>query len=241
MSINKKRVILLIVEGNCEESLLFDRLRTIFSKHEIRFHVEHGDILHDINRKNSSIKSVIGNTVKAFILKNKFKASDILAVIHIIDTDGCFISDDEIVINEAQERLTLYQEDMISVTNEKQKELIIKRNMERSRNINIMRTSTTILPSKINYRMYFFSRNLEHVLFNEPNPSTESKVTDVEEFIETLSIPIEDFLRKHMPMIVSTEEQEHELQYLQSWEHITKKLLLWKELVIYVYYSTIST
>ena len=68
MAINKKKVVLLIVEGGCEEVLLNNRLRSLFEQHNIRFHIQHGDILYDLSKPDEPIKSVIGNAVKEFML-----------------------------------------------------------------------------------------------------------------------------------------------------------------------------
>ena len=40
-----------------------------------------------------------------------------------------------------------------------------------------MKALDTILSGEIDYRMYYFSRNLEHVLFNEPNPEKDSEIS----------------------------------------------------------------
>ena len=217
MTINKKKVVLLIVEGSCEEVLLYNRLRCLFEQHTIRFHIQRGDILYDLDRPEEPIKSIIGNAVKEFMMKNKFHPEDIFCVLHIIDTDGCFIPEDAIVIDENQKELTLYHEDRISVPHEKQKQQIATRNADRSNSINIMKALETILSGEINYRMYYFSRNLEHVLFKEPNPEKDRKFPEVERFIEQLEMPIEDFLQESMPDLSGIDP------YSESWDRITDK------------------
>ncbi|KAA0965628.1 hypothetical protein FQ087_04855 [Sporosarcina sp. ANT_H38] len=216
MTINKKKVVLLLVEGSCEEVLLYSRLRSLFEQHNIRFHIQHGDILYDLDRPEEPIKSVIGNAVIGFMMKSKFHSEDIFCVLHIIDMDGCFIPDEAIVIDETQKELTLYHEDRISVPHEKQKLQIATRNADRSNNINEMKAADKILSCEIDYRMYYFSRNLEHVLFREPNPEKNRKFPEVERFIDQLEMPIEDFLRQSMPVIKGLEP------YSESWERISE-------------------
>ncbi len=219
MTNNKKKVVLVIVEGGCEEVLLHDRLRTVFEQHSIRFHIQHGDILYDLKRKKQSIKSIVGNAVKEFMLKNKFASEDLLCVLHIIDMDGCFIAEDAIVINDTQQELTMYHPHHISVATEKQKQLIATRNVDRGNNIITMNLLDTILPSKINYRMYYFSRNLEHVLFNDPNPVKGAKFLEVEQFITQLGMPLEEFLTQSMPVLSAV---DHASMYAESWELIAQ-------------------
>lgn len=213
----EKKVVLLIVEGNSEESLLFDRLRDLFEQHSIRFRVYGGDILYDLRRRRKSVKGVIGDTVKEFIAKNKFKTDDIFAVLHIIDTDGCLIGENDVKVDENQGKLTLYNQENISVASEIQRERIIERNKQRSQNINILKTINTILPSHINYRMYYFSRNLEHVLFDEPNPEQATKVSYIDQFVEGLEVPIEEYLSKYMN---TTSGNNLNDAYTESWTRI---------------------
>ena len=217
MTVSRRKVVLLIVEGSCEEVLLNNRLRGLFEQHSIRFHIQHGDILYDLSKPDEPIKSVIGNAVKEFMMKNKFRSEDVFCVLHIIDMDGCFIPEDAIVIDETQKELTIYHQDKISVPHDKQKQQIAARNVERSNNIKIMKALDTILSGEINYRMYYFSRNLEHVLFNDANPEKGAKYPDVEQFIEQLQIPIEEFLQQSMPSVPG------ENPYLESWELITEQ------------------
>jgi hypothetical protein len=217
MTIIKKKVVLLLVEGSCEEVLLYNRLRSLFEQHNIRFHIQHGDILYDLERPEEPIKSVIGNAVNKFMIKSKFLMEDVFCVLHIIDMDGCFIRDDAIVIDDTQKELTVYHEDRISVPHEKQKQQIAARNAERSNNINIMKTLNTILSGEINYRMYYFSRNLEHVLFKEPNPEKDMKYPNVERFIEQLEMPIEDFLQDSMPLLTGVDS------YTESWDRVSER------------------
>ena len=52
---------------------------------------------------------------------------------------------------------------------------------DRGKNINAMKALDTILSDEITYRMYYFSRNLEHVLFNDANPEKGAKYPEVEQ------------------------------------------------------------
>ena len=217
MAMIRRKVVLLIVEGSCEEVLLNNRLRGLFEQHNIRFHIQHGDILYDLSKPDEPIKSVIGNAVKEFMIKSKFRSEDVFCVLHIIDMDGCFIPNEAIVIDEAQKELTIYHEDKITVPHDKQKQQIATRNAERSNNINTMKGLDTILSGEINYRMYYFSRNLEHVLFNEANPEKGAKYPEVEQFIEGLKIPIETYLQQSMPLITGEDP------YVESWALMSKQ------------------
>lgn len=216
MTKNRKKVVLVIVEGGCEEVLLNNRLRDKFHQYHIRFHIQHGDILYDLSKPDEPIKTVIGNAIKEFMMKSKFRPEDLCCVLHIIDMDGCFIPEEAIVIDETQKELTIYHQDKITVPHDKQRKQIAARNVERGRNINEMKALNTILPDEINYRMYYFSRNLEHVLFNDANPEKGAKYPEVEQFAEQLDMPIEEFLQELMPTVPGDNP------YSESWELISQ-------------------
>src|SRR5690625_2715007 len=138
-----KKVVLVIVEGSSEEALLFERLYELFNVLNIHFEIQHGDVLF-LKDNRKTIKATIGNIVNNVRKKQKFKKSDILAVLHIVDMDGCFIGKDHIIVNNKQEENTLYLKRNISVKNIHQKSFIEKRNSQRSRNINVMSTSSFV-------------------------------------------------------------------------------------------------
>ena len=214
MAKNRKKVVLLIVEGESDETLLIDRLRELFKEHDIRFEPQRGDILYDIKNQRKPIKDIIGETVKGILIKRKFKPSDILAVIHIIDTDGCLIPENNVVIDNQQEVLTLYQNNCISVPSETQRNNILARNETRSRNIRTMNSVRAIVSNKYNYQIFYFSRNLEHVIFNEPNPCSETKVDNIESFLDDLTSPLENYLKQFLPVLT---QESYDKQYLESW------------------------
>ena len=220
MAKDKRKVVLLIVEGESDEALLIDRLRELFKEYNIRFEPQHGDILYNAKNQGKSIKDIIGEVVKEVLIKRKFKMPDILAVIHIIDTDGCLISDDKIIIDNNQSEMTVYKEDSISVLNDAQKRNIQVRNESRGRNIRTMNSVKNIISNKLIYQMYYFSRNLEHVIFNEPNPDSEYKLDNVESFVEELTVPIEEFLKPYTPPTSTT--MGYDERYKESWSYISE-------------------
>lgn len=215
-----KKVVLLIVEGFSEEALLFERLHEMFNSFNIHFEVQRGDILFiKDNRRN--IKATVGNVVNKTLQKRKFKKSDILAVLHIVDTDGCFITNNHVVVNNEQKKNTVYSDNKISVKNEGQKCFIEGRNVQRSRNINIMST-TAFVSKSIPYYMYYFSIHLEHVLFNERHPEKDDKTHNVEKFLEKLETPIEKYLKNYLPQMNSSLLED---QYIQSWQIVKQDLM----------------
>lgn len=187
-----KKVVIIIVEGDSDEILLIDRLKELYTNYEIRFESQRGDILYK-EKSRKSIKSEVGDVVKSIITKRKYKTNDILAVLHIMDTDGCFVKNENIIIDKEQKQKTLYKLNSINVSSEKQKENIEKRNKQRSINVATLNSIESVVGNKYKYQLYYFSRNLEHVVFNEPNPENEFKYDNIEKFVEELKLNIEVF------------------------------------------------
>lgn len=150
----------------------------------------------------------------------KYKKEDIVAVLQIIDTDGVFIRDENIVINNNQEMATVYNENEITVKNKDQREFIIERNQERKRNINMMNSVESVIKGKIPYQIYYMSRHLEHVVFNEPNPNKDKKVENMDRFIDNLTEHIEDFLSEWMFHLDGKTLVE---KYRESWMKISRE------------------
>ena len=220
-----KKVVIIIVEGDSDEELLINRLREIYRDNEIRFEPQNGDIFYDRN-SHKSIKALIGDVALSVIKKRKYKPSDILAILHIMDTDGCFIDNDKIIIDSSQIKQTLYTIESIKVIDDKQQNRIIERNQKRSQNIKEINCISSIVSKRFNYQLYYFSRNLEHVIFNEPNPKDELKCDKIEEFLNNLSEPIEQFLSRYMPNYSKTDycgEFKHSWSFIEQGTNSLKR------------------
>ncbi|MDP8200900.1 MAG: hypothetical protein P9M11_02030 [Candidatus Tenebribacter burtonii] len=215
-----KRVVIIIVEGDSDEELLINRLREIFEDNEILFEPQNGDIFYDYN-SDKPIKAIVGNIAKAILTKRKFKPSDILAILHIMDTDGCFVKEENVIINSTQDIQTFYNPNSISVIDRKQQDRIIKRNKKRRINVKEVNSISSIVGSRYKYQLYYFSRNLEHVIFNEPNPKNKSKYDNIEEFLDNLTEPIEQYLMRYLPDLANTNYSDN---YRQSWSFIEQEI-----------------
>lgn len=215
-----KKVIIVIVEGVSDEALLFERLRFLYSKCEIKFEIQRCDLFYS-NPPRKPIKEAIGNVVKDIMMKRKFKFKDILAIIHITDTDGCFIPFAAIKVESDQEANTLYSNDEILVNSELQKQRIADRNRVKSINVATMSSIDSIQSQKLNYQLYYFSRNLEHVIFNNANPEDDTKVDNVEAFVESLSENLESFLTNFLPELTT---KHYPSRHSESWTYIKSNL-----------------
>ena len=83
-----KKVIFVIVEGPTDEDALSSVLKQIFSSAEVHFHVIHGDITTEDAITANNAKSYVAKRIAAEMKKYAYKESDILQIVHLIDTDA---------------------------------------------------------------------------------------------------------------------------------------------------------
>lgn len=96
-----KKIVLVIVEGPSDASALERYFVKYFDSDRIVTKIIHGDITTDKNIDQSKIKVHLGNKVKSWITKDKFKKSDLDRIVHIVDMDGAYIDDKLIQLDES--------------------------------------------------------------------------------------------------------------------------------------------
>lgn len=219
MSSKQKKIILLLVEGESEQILLYDSLRRAFHQYEIRFRVERGDLFGSVRHHKRDIKEAVNELVRQFLHRYHLKERDLLAVVHIMDTDGCFIDEQAVTIDtqKGQGRKVYYTDRHILVADEMQRQSIIRRNEVKSINAKIMVSHSYVMRSHIPYQLFYFSRTLEHVLFDKANPRHEHKLQKVEQFVDRLSEPLEHFLN---PFLKLRERANMNQVYEESWYYV---------------------
>lgn len=189
MAANTKKVILFIVEGPTDEDALSPVLKKIFQNAQVRFHVVHGDLTTDFSVDNSNAVKTINEHIKLELDRYGFKRSDIIRVIHLVDTDGAFIPNANVVAGDV-ERLQ-YEENRIVTKSVPQ---TIARNERKQRVLHRLYPEKVVGGSP--YAVYYFSRNLEHVLHNDSgNLTDEQKVDCADLFADTYSDDTNGFVR----------------------------------------------
>jgi len=157
----------------------------------------HGDI--------TSLRGVTPDNVEKMIYKYYFKQQDqesdvgwddLTSIIHIIDLDGAFIKNDRILeytaeeeklakslITNKQPKSTLYFDDHIAVGLTKKPSLLAvsdieDRNKQKRQIIEHLWPLETITVKKktVNYRLFYFSSNLDHFLYGEANLTGPEKL-----------------------------------------------------------------
>ena len=96
----RKKIVLVIVEGPSDEVALGMALSQVYDKDFIYVHIMHGDITTRRGVSSKNIVAKLGNEVTAYAKSQHYKASDFKQIIHIVDTDGAYIPDDNIMEKE---------------------------------------------------------------------------------------------------------------------------------------------
>lgn len=186
----RKKIVLVIVEGPSDASALERYFVKYFDSDRIVTKIIHGDITTDKNIDQSKIKAHLGNKVKSWITKDKFKKSDIDRIVHIIDMDGAYI-DDKLIRFDESCKDSFYSPVSIKTSNV---ENIRLRNVQKRENVDTLSTNTSGIYNGIPYKVYYMSCNLDHVLYNLQNASDKEKEDYALEFSEKYIDNIDDFI-----------------------------------------------
>jgi len=166
----EKKVVMVIVEGPSDENAIGGILKEHFSTKEVQFAVVHGDITSDFATTKDNVLIKIGDKVE-----------------EITDTDGAFTKD---CIQQSDVKNIQYYEDHIETDDVSKVE---KRNKHKSEILSKLYTIPRV--KGINYRIYFNSCNIEHVLYDELKDFTdEEKQTLSDDFAEEYEGEVEAFI-----------------------------------------------
>lgn len=170
-----RKLILFLVEGITEEISFGMIFSELFHERKIEFQIVHGDITSsdDVNSRN--IIKKISSEIDKFLVKEHYNKSDILKVIHLVDTDGVYIPNENIIKSDKNNIYYSAREILTASP-----DYIRERNNKKSRIINRLSKISKI--NQLNYKIYYLSCNLEHVLHNNANVEWEDKKVKAEEF-----------------------------------------------------------
>lgn len=209
----RKKVVLVIVEGLSDDTALGLALSQVFDKDSIYVHIMRGDITTRTGVNSQNIVSKIGKEVTFYAKSQHYKPSDFKQIIHIVDTDGAYIPDDNII--EKEDCLDIQYEGDGIYTNNKARTAI--RNQQKRENLYRLRSCGTIW--KVPYRVYYMSCNLDHVLYDKQNSTDEEKENDAYAFAKKYKNKVEEFEKFICKSGFSVTGD-----YKESWEYIEKDL-----------------
>ena len=205
----RKKAMIFILEGPSDDTSLTGSLNHIFASSRIEPLIMHRDITSDRNVTNRNIIKKLHEEIKAFCSKKFLTKSNILRIVHIIDTDGAFIPD-ELIQEDTDCRQIVYSEDNIRC---RSKENLIRRNHIKQQNLQKLLDTHNI--GGLSYSLYYMSSNLEHVLHNRINLTDEEKEELSYEFAEICAEKPEYFIQ-----LMTSQTVFIDGSYRESWDFI---------------------
>ena len=184
----RKKIVFVIVEGVSEQDALGAILSRIYDKDNVWVQVLRKDITSEHGVNPSNILSKLGDEVRSYANSYHFKKSDFKEIIHIVDMDGAYIPDDNIVEDKAAEK-PIYSLTEIRTADKSGIEL---RNQNKRANINKICGCKELW--SVPYSAYYMSCNLDHVLYNKLNSTDEEKETDSFQFAMSYKEKTKEFL-----------------------------------------------
>ena len=211
----RKKIIFVLVEGKTDLIALEHFFTKIFDTDKVVVNVTSGDITSNSNVDSSNVVEEVNSYLDAYLTKNSIELKqDICRIIHIIDTDGAFIKDSDIKLQQGQKHL-LYTNDNILTDNIKK---VSERNKRKRANIECLLKKNTI--NSIPYKIYFMSCNLEHVTFNQQNCTIDEKYEFADKFVDLYDQ--EDSAEKYIEFF-NQPKLKVDGNYKETWNFIKKE------------------
>lgn len=158
-----KKIVMVIVEGPSDDTALGIMLSQLFDRNSVYVYIMHGDITTRKGVNAQNIVARLGNEIRGYARSQHYTAKNFRQVIHIVDTDGGYIPDEQ-VINDGTKEEPVYESEGIYTKNPK---LIIERNKQKRDNLRRLQSTGQIW--NIPYQVYYMSCNLDHVLYDKRN------------------------------------------------------------------------
>ena len=160
MAKTAKKVVLFIVEGPTDEDAFSSVMKKLHARQQVVFLVIHGDITadRDVNARNAL--TAVNQKIKELMRKYGLHRTDLLKIIHLVDMDGAYVP--EAAIRYGDTDKLVYGLDEICAPKGNR---IAERNRNKASVMNRLCTSHEI--ASVPYGLYYLSRNMEHVLFDD--------------------------------------------------------------------------
>lgn len=204
----------MIVEGPSDEQALGVVLSKLYDPNKVFVQIMHCDITTKWGVTPDNILSNIGSIVREYARNNSFKKNDFKEIIHIVDTDGAFVSDESVVEDQTAKKV-LYSPTKIRTAN---RESLIQRNQQKRTNLNKL-VGDEKLVWGVPYRVFYMSCNLDHVLYNQLNTNDTEKENNAYLFARKYKNDIWGFCT-----FISESEFSVVGNYQKSWGYIKQNL-----------------
>ena len=209
----RRKVVFIIVEGPSDSEALGVILTRLLDENEVHIEIVYEDITTQKGVNPNNIVSKIGDRVRKYAKIYSLKQSDFQEVIHIIDMDGAYISDDRIIEKKELDK-TEYTKSEIYC---KRREDIMIRNEIKRANIDRIYLQPIVWKS-VAYKTFFMSCNLDHVLYDIQNSDDDAKKNNSISFSKKYRDNLDGFID-----YISNSSFSVDLDYKESWEFIKKE------------------
>ena len=211
MSQYTKKIILFLVEGSTDSTSLGIVMSRLLENADVRFYILGGDICYRYHITDENAERSVMRSVNGFLQRYRLKKTDLLQIVHIIDTDGAFIPSERVIYG-GKDHAT-YKETSIET---------LSVDSLRSRNEMKTLAAKSLFKlsqvEKIPYAFYYFSRNIEHVLHNRSDSlSSREKRYFSEIFENTYADHPEEFIQ-----FIRSREVAVRGSYSKTWEYILR-------------------
>lgn len=225
----KRKVVLFLVEGQSEINALKPVISALYDSIDPEIEVFFPTIIENDCDTRGDITSKYGispNVIEKCIYKlffatffdvEKLFPKDVTEVIQIVDLDGAYIPDEQVIYGENpnHEDKPFYSDDGILTTDV---DSIILRNKRKRENLDYLSSLKNLhVKSKCpKYSVFFFSSNLDHFLYGNANLSTREKTSKADEYAARYELDPDGFVSA----INTTPGALIGMNYEQSWQFI---------------------
>ena len=102
-----KKVILFLVEGASDLTSL-EFIDNINTDETIKFQITSGDVTSKLNITSQNCREEINKILLSFLERSKLRKTDIIKIIHILDIDGVYIPEINIIEDKNKKKISIY-------------------------------------------------------------------------------------------------------------------------------------
>lgn len=208
-----KKVVLFLVEGASDLTSL-EFIDNINTDETIKFQITSGDVTSKLNITPQNCREEINKILLSFLERSKLRKTDIIKIIHILDIDGVYIPEINIIEDKNKKKFLYTINGIVAPS----KENVQKRNESKKQIVEKLLVTSKI--NSIPYEMYYMSCNLEHVLHDKLEDISE------DEKKELANKFADRFYEKEIEFIDFINNKDFKVlgDYKATWDFIKKDL-----------------
>ena len=202
-----------LVEGASDLTSL-EFIDNINTNETIKFQITSGDVTSKLNITPQNCREEINKILLSFLERSKLRKTDIIKIIHILDIDGVYIPEINIIEDKNIKKFLYTINGIVAPS----KENVQKRNESKKQIVEKLLVTSKI--NSIPYEMYYMSCNLEHVLHDKLEDISE------DEKKELANKFADKFYEKEIEFIDFINNKDFKVlgDYKATWDFIKKDL-----------------